>query len=409
MADRKTYVPKYNGMNDDLLNYAVESGKIDIAQIQLQYDISMRAKILEQYPHKIWQAKNGRWYTYYYEDGKRKQVTRKTKEAIEDFIVNLTNDENVRVVDVYKEWYMKKRAYEEVCGSTLNRYEVDWRRYFSEFGKLHIKDITEADIEDFAKATIKGFNLTNKSWANCRTLLYGVFRLAKKKGLVQFNIQEVVSSIGLPKNFFAKNYKDDAAQVFLPDEEEKIMKYCTEHPDTVNLGIMLLFKSGLRIGELTALKWCDIDGNTIHVQRTEATHLDEKTNRFIVKVKDHPKTDAGNRLVYLPSDSGWILKRLRQLSPFSEYVLSNQSGKRHTNQSVRSRLYRVCDWCGVARKSPHKIRKTYGTKLYDSKLPDGFVCSQMGHTDISCLQKYYYYHLFSQNEGEELINKVIDL
>lgn len=400
--------PSTYDMND-LLNYAIQNGKIDVTQIQQQYDIDMRAKILKEYPHKIWQAKNGRWYTYYYIDGKRKQVTRKTKEAIEDFIVSLSSDDNIRVVDLYREWYAKKRLYQEVCASTLNRYEAEWRRYFYDFGGRHVKDITESDIEDFAKSTIRGFNLTNKSWSNCRTLLYGIFRLARKKGLVQFNIQEVINSIGFPKNFFAKNYKEESTQVFLPEEEEKIIAYCREHPDAVNLGIILLFKSGMRIGELTALKWCDISDNAIHVQRTEATHLDEKTNTFMVDVKDHPKTDAGNRVICLPSDSEWILKRLRQLSPFSEYVFSNQSGKRITNQSVRSRLYRVCDWCGVARKSPHKIRKTYGTKLYDSKLPDGFICSQMGHTDISCLQKYYYFHLFSKNEGEELINRVIDL
>lgn len=53
--------------------------------------------------------------------------------------------------------------------------------------------------------------------------------------------------------------KEDNEQVFMLDEETKMLKYLEENQDLINLGLLLLFKTGLRIGELTSLNKEDME------------------------------------------------------------------------------------------------------------------------------------------------------
>ena len=52
------------------------------------------------------------------------------------------------------------------------------------------------------------------------------------------------------------------------------MNYITSMPDILNLGIILMFCTGIRVGELVALKWSDFDGNSIKIRRTEISYKD---------------------------------------------------------------------------------------------------------------------------------------
>jgi integrase len=125
-------------------------------------------------------------------------------------------------------------------------------------------------------------------------------------------------------------------------------------------------------------------------------------------VKESPKTEAGNRDVIIPDNWSWILKRLRMNNPFGEWVFMH-NGKRYTADAFRKRIRTVCKKLSIDPKSPHKIRKTYGSILYDSGVPKSLMCSQMGHTDVSCLEKHYYYNRNTDDEKEKYINGIVGL
>ena len=71
-------------------------------------------------------------------------------------------------------------------------------------------------------------------------------------------------------------------------------------PDIYNLGILLTFQTGLRVGELSTLKKEDLHGRIIKIRHTEDKYRDEN-NKWIVAVKEHAKTDAGNRDLIISS------------------------------------------------------------------------------------------------------------
>ena len=169
-----------------------------------------------------------------------------------------------------------------------------------------------------------------------------------------------------------------------------------------------MFKTGLRVGELCTLKHSDINGNIISIRRTETMFKDRVTGKIHYDVKEHPKTDAGIRNVIVKNESLWILKKIRQLNPFGEFLFM-RNGKRINSYVFRNRLYTDCRKTNAVVKSPHKVRKTYGTKLYNSNIPESLICEQMGHTDISCLKKYYYFNRNTEEENKNEINKISNL
>jgi integrase len=391
-----------------MLQFLIKNGKIDISDVQNSMEAMKRKELLEKHPYKIWQGKDGEWYTKLIaEDGTKRLRHRKTVNELENVIIEherkMINCPTIE--SVFQEWLNIRLERGEIEKSTYSRYERDFSRYFTKVKGSKIRSVTELDLEDFIKRTIQEQKLTRKAFGNMRTLIYGIFRYARKKKLVDFSIKTLMDDIEFSKNEFQKVCHEDNEQVFMLDEEAKMLKYLEDNQDLVNLGLLLLFKTGLRIGELTSLNKEDIQDGMIHVSKTETIYRG-KDGKTHYDVKNFPKTEAGIRHVIVPDNCKWILNRIRRLCPFGQYVFMKDN-ERIRSYVFRTRLYSNCKKLDIVVKSPHKVRKTYGSKLYDSgEIPESFMLEQMGHTDISCLQKHYYYNRMNDEEKREMLNQV---
>lgn len=394
-----------NFSKNEILNFVLSNGIIDINTIQKQIDMNERRKYLEMHPYSIWEGSNGKWYTYFpKEDGGRVQKNRSTREALEDLIIESVKREieSPTVKQVFFEWHRKRLDRGEIEKSTYSRYERVFEQCFGSIAKKEIRKIDEADIEDFVKSTIHNFNLTQKAFSNMRTILYGIFKYAKKKGYVDYSIKQTLGDIQFSKKEFSKITHEDNEQVFMVHEENRIVSYLEKNIDLINLGLLLIFKTGLRIGELVALEKSDILSNKISVTKTETIYVDDDGTHY--DIKDFPKTEAGLRCAIVPDNYLWIIKEIKKLCPFGKYMFMSD-GQRIRSYIFRTRLYALCKKLGIVIKSPHKIRKTYGSILYDAEgISESFIIRQMGHTDISCLKKHYYYNRMEIDEQVEMLN-----
>lgn len=394
--------------NSDILQFIIDNGIINISDVQNSMEAMKNKELLEKHPYKVWQGKDGEWYTKLIaEDGSKKLRHRKTKDELENVIIEHIQ----KVIDcptverIFYEWLDVRLERGEIEKSTYSRYERAFSRYFVKIKEYKIQSINELELEDFIKRTIQEQKLTRKAFSNMRTLIYGIFRYAKKKKLINFSIKSTLDDIEFSKNEFQKVCHEDNEQVFMLAEEAKIIEYLETHQDLLNLGLLLLFKTGLRIGELTALNKEDIQEKQIHISKTETIYQD-KDGKTHYDIKPFPKTEAGIRDVIIPDNCVWILNKIRKLCPFGQYVFM-QDGERVRSYVFRTRLYSTCKKLGIVVKSPHKIRKTYGSKLYDSgEVPESFMMEQMGHTDISCLKKHYYYNRMNDEEKRQILNQV---
>ena len=108
-------------------------------------------------------------------------------------------------------------------------------------------------------------------------------------------------------------------------------------------------------------------------------------------MKEHPKTSAGCRDLIISSSALKTVQAVMKLNPNGSFLFEH-NGKRIRGNTFNKRLSTICEKLDIPHRTMHKIRKTYGTILLDSdQMTDAFVASQMGHSDIACTRRYYYF------------------
>ena len=399
-------------MNDhDVLRSAEALGIIDLDEIQMQLEMHERKKYLEMHKNTIWKGKNGYWYTILpaTEVNKRRMVRKTDKADLEEEIVDHYRTEETRptVRKTFEEWIADKKQWEEISQTTVNRYTGDFERYFGDtnFPKMRIDIVTEDYLEALIKNNIVTKELTVKSYGNMKTLLIGIMKYGKKKKYTNFSVSSFFGDLQISKKAFRRPEKKK--QVFTEEEAERVIEWLKEHPCVANYGILLVFQTGLREGELAALKYEDVDDYILNVRRQEIRYKDEN-GVMVNEVVPYAKTEAGERGVILTDKALETIKKIRRLNPFGEYMMM-QNGKKIHKISFNDYLYKACDALGIERMSMHKIRKTYGTMLIDSGADDSTVMEQMGHSDIMTTRKFYYFSNKSQEEKIEQVQRAITL
>lgn len=229
--------------------------------------------------------------------------------------------ENPTLKELFYEWIKRKLNFNDICRGTFDRYEKDFTRYFEDdfgFADRRIRSIEPMDITPFLRGAIAKYSLTSKAYSNLRTITYGIFKYAKEKGYIAWSISQTVGDMEVPRRAFHKVIKEDDEEVFNDEEMAKLIKEISLKPDLLNLGIMLMFCTGIRVGELVALKWCDVTNNSIKIRRTEIFYKGDDKKR-VYEIRDFPKTEAGVRTVFVPTEFSSILSRLKLISESAEF------------------------------------------------------------------------------------------
>lgn len=399
---------------NELLKYALDNGIIDLSNVQAMIEMRKRKELLKHHPYDIYQEKTGKYCTYLPDSKKgRILIRRKTKKEVEDIVIDYWEEQinSPTLESVFIEWLERKIGYNEISKATYDKYSNDFKRFYGDdrgFALKRIKDIDEDDIEDFLKESIVKHNLSAKGFANLRLITSGMFKHAKKKKYISWSISELINDMDISRKAFKKIIKEDYEEVFSDDEKDKIMGYMEKHPDIYNLGIILIFETGLRVGELVGLKWEDFDGISLKIRRTETKYKDEAIGKTVYKMKEFPKTEAGVRSVVIPEDYLWVMKKLKTINPFTEFIFE-KNGEVIKTYIIRDKLQKLCKNLGIYEKSPHKIRKTYGSILLDNNIDKNLILNQMGHADILTTETKYHRNRKTVAKQASIISNIPEL
>lgn len=399
----------------ELLKYAIQNGILDAELVKKQVEMQKREEILKKHPYKRYQGKDGKWYTYLpYETG-RKKVKSSTEEKLNDRVILFYDllekekeEKNTTIYSIFKQWINRKAVNKEVSAQTVERYTTDFHKYFADVKDWRINRFDEESMERFVDECIAKNDMTSKQFANFRTVLYGIFKYARKKKYIDFSIVELLTNMDISAKRFKKNIKNPVEQVYDSNEKEMMEKYLVDNLDVINLGLLLLFKTGLRIGELATLKPEDIIDYAIYINRTEIKYKDIEKNKIVYEVRDFPKSEAGQRFVVIPNQYKWIIDKMMACRG-KEYIFE-KNGKRVRTYSFRKRLRYICEAkLHIVAKSPHKVRKTYGTILLDGKARESTILQSMGHVDLTCTMGHYYYNRASIEDKRAELSNIRDL
>lgn len=400
-------------MQDKDLKSFLDYDKISLQELREIVETMERKEKLEKYKIKIWLDKNG----YYNAVVPRKdgpgttRLRRRRREDVESGIIECIEKviENPTIGELFERWRKHQQEYDLISESTITRYSYVFKRHFSTVGfdRKRIKEIDPLELTEFLEKQLAEYKMTAKAFSSLKHILAGVLWQAGREGLITWTAHDVFSRLFISKRSFRVPHKEDCEEVFSDDEMKKILEYLVQNQDIWNLGILLIFVSGMRVGELVALKPGDFTDKTITINKSETRFYDPAKKKYVYKVKDSPKTAAGYRTIVIPKQWEWIIQKLLEMSAHREYVFM-RNGKRMQATSIRFRVYRICQKVLGYRRSPHKIRKTYASILLDMGIDKRTVMDQMGHVDISISEIFYHRNRKTIERKQEMISAIPD-
>ena len=146
------------------------------------------------------------------------------------------------------------------------------------------------------------------------------------------------------------------------------------------------FKLGLRIGEMTALKFSDISYrfNEISIKRMEKS----KTHTVV----EHTKTYEMRKLPLSEYELN-IFERIKELNKSydadEDYIFINEDGRRW-QRGIDNTLRVLCREANIPEKSFHDIRRTVASEMYENGRTLEEIRDYLGHRDIMTTQGYIY-------------------
>lgn len=299
--------------------------------------------------------------------------------------------------EIVEEWKKVKRMC--VKKSSYSAYVLALSRHLLPyFGEL--TEITDMHIQDFVWQKCNE-GLSVKSVKDMVTVLKMVLKFSKKKGYTQSSEWDVV----YPK---IKGVKSGKVATFSVAMQRKLMNYIKSHFSFKNLGIYICLSTGMRIGELCALKWGDIDiKNEIIIINKSLNRIyviTEKNEHYTELVLDRPKTISSIREVPISNNLLKLLKPIKKIVVDDYYVLSNDI------VPIEPRTYR-CYYKKLIKQLNlpdlkfHGLRHSFATRCIESHCDYKTVSALLGHASISTTLNLYVHPDF--NQKKRCINKML--
>ena len=280
------------------------------------------------------------------------------------------------VADAAAEW-LRWAEHDRACKpSTMTDYRLTARRITRDLGDLRLEEVTPKLLERW-KTTL---TCSNRTVVKYLVVLHGIFRRAMKVW-------------GLPRNPAADverpRYRvSNDIDAFSPEEVHALVQAANTQQDGC-LYITAAF-TGLRLGELLALRWGDIDfsGHAIRVRQSYNVHGGVGT----------PKSGKVRSVPLVPE----VARALAALAdrPFftgdEDLVFPGEAGGFLDASALRDRYKAALEKAGLRRLRFHDLRHTFGT-LAVRKAEIPAVQAWMGHSDVQTTMRYVHH----RDRGDE--------
>ncbi len=109
------------GQNNEILRFIISNGMINLSDVQNSMEAMKRKELLDKHPYKIWEGKDGKWYTYLPDEKKgRVQRERTSQIEIENLVINYwkTQMENPTINEIFKEWNDRRLELKKISNAT---------------------------------------------------------------------------------------------------------------------------------------------------------------------------------------------------------------------------------------------------------------------------------------------------
>ena len=340
------------------------------------------------------------------------ELREKEKEVTRDVLDGIVKKNNITINDLYREWIQLKRG---IRRTTLENYKLTYSLYIEQdFGNTKIENLKRSNIKAFYNLLVEERGLQIGTVCIAHNVLHQVLDHAVEDEWLRYNPSDSALKELKKTAEFAPTHKRalTLSEQKLFEEFITRRKYYKWYP----LFTVMLW-TGMRVGETTGLRWCDIDldKGLIHVNHTLANYSTSTQTQGIFTI-NHTKTRAGTRTIpMLPmvKEAFLLQKELLEecniestsvIDGYSDFIFVGQHGRVLRQASLNNVLRDIIAECNKAILknnldgedvtilpdfSSHTLRHTFTTRMCEAGVNIKVMQDILGHANVETTLQIY--------------------
>lgn len=295
---------------------------------------------------------------------------------------------------ITEEWKEEKKKY--VKKSTYAAYQLLIQNHIKPyFGDLY--EVNEEKVQQFVFDKLDA-GLSEKTIRDIIIVLKMILKFGIKNGYLEY--------VQIDAKFPSKQEKKDL-DVLSKADQKKFMEHLRNNFTFKNLGIFICLSTGMRIGEICGLRWCDVDTveGVIKVRHTlQRIYIIEGETRHTELLLDTPKTANSVRDIPMSSELLKMLKSFNKVVNENYYVISNDI-KPIEPRTYRNYYKKLCKQLDIPELKFHGLRHSFATRCIESKADYKTVSVLLGHSNISTTLNLYVHP--NKEQKKKTIDKML--
>lgn len=353
----------------------------------------------------------GRLIRKYFYGKTRKETSEKLNRAIEELRDNrfINKSDNPTVEQWCHEWLWSYKR-NSVKQKTFDQYETILRTHIiPDLGDIRLADLKTMHIQRIINK-MHDSGLSHRTIEVMKIVMHAALKQAQRNKLVSENVCE---NVVLPRK------QPKHIRVLNEDEQTKLIAALKDN--YIGRGLLFALYTGMRRGEVLALKWSDYDKNEKTISITKALSrvrtYNKDGNKTMLTVTT-PKTDTSIRTVPLIDKAVELLaehkrKQERYMELVGDYytdndlIFSSSRGDYLDPGNFNRKLNKTVKKIGIPQISPHALRHSFATRGLEAEVSLKAMQELLGHSSITVTGDIYTHILKEQKRKE--ISKLNDV
>lgn len=298
----------------------------------------------------------------------------------------------------YKDWlneWLENYVKLTSKARTFERYQLIVKKHLlKNLGDMDIDALTPQKLQQFVSGLLQNGNTLTKKGLSANSV-NGVVNVLK-------NSLKLANFVGNSKVCVADKIIRPKAQekqvcCFCLEEQKNIEEYVLNSKKKKFWGIVICLYTGLRIGELLALEFSDVNFEKSTISITK-TCYDTKQQKHIV---EQPKTQSSNRVIPLPKQ---ILNLIKELNKTSTTYVVSENNKPVLVRSYQRSFELMLKKLKIEHKGFHSLRHTFATRALECGMDVKTLSEILGHKNASITLNRYAHSMFKHKQ--EMMDKM---
>ncbi len=266
-------------------------------------------------------------------------------------------------------------------GATYNKYQylID-THIIPQLGNVKMSTISATMVNTFLMEKLTGGRLDRTgglSPSYVRSIMLVI------NGAIKYAVSEEIC-LPLKTKIFRPSIPKQELPILTLEAQKRLESHLFDEPDPTGVGILLSLYTGLRIGEVCALTWNDIDlsNHIIHIRHTisrvKSTNSSDGSKSMLIL--DVPKTKASTRDIPISSALYSILVGIGVRTP--DHFIVSDSNQFLSPRTYEYRFHRLLKECGVEQLNYHALRHTFATRCIEAGVDVKSLSEILGHANV---------------------------